>query len=257
MSVSSGLLVEGGSVTTLRLNRPEQRNALNSETIEGLINALEAYGQDAAVRVIRITGTGDKAFCAGADLRQVEALQSVDEVRRYFGGMARLMAAMHRCPKPIIAAVFGYTLAGGMGLAAGADLVVAAQDTVFGLPEIQIGLFPMVVMAPIMRHLGQRRTLELAWTGDRIDAETAERWGFVNRVYPTSDLQAESLRFCQELAEKSAFITSLGKQASRTAGDLPYEDALRYLQEMVSLVALSEDSREGIRAFWEKRRPRW
>lgn len=255
--MSDGIIVEEGVVTTLRLNRPEQRNALNSETIETLINALETYGGAAQVRVIRLTAAGDKAFCAGADLRQVDALQSVEEVRQYFGGMARLMAAMHRCPKPIVAAVFGYTLAGGMGLAAGADLVVAAEDTVFGLPEIQIGLFPMVVMAPIMRHLGQRRTLELAWTGDRIDAKTAERWGFVNRVYPTPNLQRDSVKFCEELSEKSAFIASLGKQAARTAEDLPYEDALRYLQEMVSLVALSDDSREGIRAFWEKRRPRW
>jgi enoyl-CoA hydratase len=253
----SSVLVERGPVATVRLNRPERRNALDSPTIERLIAVLGELGSDPAVRVIRLTAAGDRAFSAGADLHEVESINGVEGMRRYFGGMARLLEALSACPKPVLAAVFGYTLAGGMGMAAGADLLWAADDTVFGLPEVSIGLFPMVVMAAISRHIGRRRTLELAWSGDRIDAATAERWGLVNRVVPRAALEEESRAYCERLATKSPFIAALGKEAHNQMADLPYPQALRYLRDMVSLVALSEDSREGIRAFWDKRDPLW
>ena len=253
----STVLVERGRVATVRLNRPEARNALNTPTILRLIEVFQQLRDDGEVRVIRLTATGDRAFSAGADLKEVEALQGVEAARAYFGGMADLLSAMFSCQKPIVAAVFGYTLAGGMGLAAGADLLVAADDTVFGLPEVGVGLFPMVVMSAISRHIGRRRTLELAFTGDRIDAGTAERWGFVNQVWPKAALEENSLALAGRLAEKSSFILSVGKEAFGQMDDLPYPAQLRYLKEMVSLVALSEDSKEGIRAFWEKRPPSW
>lgn len=251
----AGVDVEAsGRVVTLRLNRPQARNALNTAVIEELIRRLDDAGRDEATAVVRLAAAGDRAFCAGADLHEVATLDGVAAVRRYFGGMARLVEALERCPKPVVAAVFGYTLAGGMGLAAGADLLVAADDAVFGLPEIQVGLFPMVVMAPIARHLGRRRTLELAWSGERIDAATAERWGFVNQVWPKDQLEAASLEFCQRLAEKSPFILRMGKEAASVLGNMAYGDQLRYLKEMVGLVALSDESRQGLAAFWEQRR---
>jgi enoyl-CoA hydratase/carnithine racemase len=255
MTTDGEVMMESdGPVTTLRLNRPDALNALTSTVIDRLVELLDQVGRDPATVVVRLAATGDRAFCAGADLKEVRMLQGVEAVRAYFGGMARLVEAMERCPKPIVAAAFGYTLAGGMGLAAAADLLLAADNTVFGLPEIQIGLFPMVVMAPITRQLGRRRTLELAWSGERIDAATAERWGFVNRLVPKEELERESLRYCHQLAEKSAFILQMGKEAAGVFGNLPYGDQLRYLKEMVGLVALSEDSRAGIEAFWQSRR---
>ncbi|MGC8486874.1 MAG: enoyl-CoA hydratase/isomerase family protein [Clostridia bacterium] len=251
------VLVEPGRVTTVRLNRPGARNALNTPTVTRLLHVFQDLAADPAVAVIRLTASGERAFSAGADLREVEALGDVAAVRGYFGGMADLLNAMFACPKPIVAAVFGYTLAGGMGLAAGADLLLAADDAVFGLPEIGVGLFPMVVMSAISRHIGRRRTLELAFTGDRIDAATAERWGFVNRVVPKADLDQASQALCARLSEKSGLIMALGKEAFGQMADLPYPAQLRYLKDMVSLVALSDDSKEGIRAFWEKRPPVW
>ena len=254
----SGVLVErAGRVATLRLNRPAASNALNTAVIEELCDRLGEVGEDSEAAVVRLTAAGNRAFCAGADLKEVQALAGVEAVRRYFGGMARLIEAMERCPKPIVAAVFGYTLAGGMGLAAGADLVVAADNTVFGLPEIQVGLFPMVVMAPISRHLGRRRTLELAWSGDRLDVATAERWGFVNRVLPHEELDAGSLAYCERLARSSAFILRMGKEAAGVFPSLPASEQMQYLREMVGMVALSDDSRAGLAAFWaERSRPR-
>jgi enoyl-CoA hydratase/carnithine racemase len=251
------VLVERGRVTTVRLNRPQARNALNAEVMDRLRQVFQELARDPDVAVIRLTATGEQAFSAGADLREVEALTGVEAVRAYFGGMALLLEAMFSCPKPIVAAAFGYTLAGGMGLAAGADLLVAASDTVFGLPEIGVGLFPMVVMAAISRHIGRRRTLQLAFTGERIDAATAERWGFVNHLWPQAELEAESLALCERLSEKSAAILALGKEAYGQMADMAYPAQLHYLKDMVSLVALSEDSKEGVRAFWERRPPVW
>jgi enoyl-CoA hydratase/carnithine racemase len=253
----SELIVEPGRVATLRLNRPAARNALNTATIQALIDAVERLGRDSGVALIRLTAVGDRAFCAGADLKEVDALSDVTAVRRYFGGMARLLRALWACPKPVVAVVFGYTLAGGMGLAAGADLLVAADDTVFGLPEVEIGLYPMVVMAPIIRILGRRRALELAWSGRRLDVATAERWGFVNRIVPAATREADGLAYCEELAARSGLISRLGKAGAGPAWDLDYPGALAWLEEQVGVVALSEDSREGLRAFWEKRPPVW
>jgi enoyl-CoA hydratase/carnithine racemase len=255
--VQDPVLVERGPVATVRLNRPERRNALDLPTITRLTAVVGDLAADPGVRVIRLTAVGDRAFCAGADLHEVENLAGVEGYRRYFGGLATLLDLLYRCPKPVVAAVFGFTLAGGMGLAAGADLLWAADDTVFGLPEIGIGLFPMVVMAAIGRHIGRRRTLELALSGQRIDAATAERWGFVNRVVPRAALEEDSLAYCARLADQSPLIMELGKEAYGQMADMPYPAALRYLREMVSLVALSDDAAEGIRAFWEKRPPRW
>jgi enoyl-CoA hydratase/carnithine racemase len=250
------VLVEPGRVATVRLNRPARRNALSSTALDALVGALEALGQDDGVRVVRLTAAGTRAFCAGADLEEVAGLTDVGAVRRYFGRMARVLAALARCPKPVVAVVFGYTLAGGMGLAAAADLLVAADDTVFGLPEVAVGLYPMVVTAPIARVLGRRRTLDLAWSGRFVDVETAERWGFVNQVVPAAGREQAGLDYCQALAGRSGLIAGLGKTGAGPAEDLDYESALRWLEEQVAVVALSPDSREGIAAFRQPRAPR-
>jgi enoyl-CoA hydratase/carnithine racemase len=245
------------AIVELAIDRPEARNALNTETIRELTQALAHWAQDPTVHAVIVTGTGDRAFCAGADLKEVQQLDGVDARRRYFGGVATLLETMAMAPQLVIAAIFGYTLAGGLGLAAGADFVVAADDTQGGLPEIHIGLFPMVVMAPIARAIGPRRTLELVMSGRLVDVATLDRWGFCNRVVPKDQLHAEAWRFAREITPGSAAIRRLGKDAWRTLQDLPYRDALQYLKNMVSLVAMTEDSAEGVNAYLAHRDPNW
>jgi enoyl-CoA hydratase/carnithine racemase len=171
--------------------------------------------------------------------------------------MAQLIQSLQKLPQPVIGAVFGHVLAGGMGLAAGVDLLVADENSRFGLPEVKVGLYPMVVTAPISRLIGMRRTLELSLTGRLIDVSTAERWGLVNRVAPTGQTLNEALRLANEIRVGSPVIARLGKEGWRLAQDLEMADALAALKNLVTLVALSEDSREGVAAFTEKRSPNW
>lgn len=246
-----------GPVTEIWLNRPAMRNALNTPMIEELSGLLKEVGRDRAIDVVILTAAGDRAFCAGADLSEVERLRTLDERRDYFSGMASLVEALRNLPQPVIGAVFGYTLAGGMGLAAGVDLLVAAEDTHFGLPEVKIGLYPMVVTAPIARLIGLRRTLELALTGRMIDVRTAEAWGFVNQVVPMADLLTSARKWAEEIRAGSPLIARLGKEGSRLQQDMAFPEALEYLKNMVSMVAGTRDSQEGVRAFREKRNPVW
>jgi enoyl-CoA hydratase/carnithine racemase len=242
-------------VATVTINRPEVRNALDTPTIDALGAAFSELARDSAVRVVVLRGAGDAAFCAGADLKEVAALADLPARRRYFGGVANVLETIHRMPQPVIARVAGFALAGGMGLAAGCDFVIASDNAEFGLPEITLGLFPMVVMAPILRLVGPRAAVELALGGERIDANRAERIGLVTRVVPISQLDSEVRRLARRLKSFSPLVLGLGKQAIYHSGSMDYVSALNYLREMVALVASSEDLAEGVRAFLEKRAP--
>lgn len=253
----SNVEIRLGAVTEIWINRPAVRNALNTATILELIEALDAIGRDDKVEVVILTGAGDKAFCAGADLSEVQQLSTQEAVRAYFGQMARLIDRLQRLPQPLVGAAFGYTLAGGMGLAAGVDLLICAEDTRFGLPEVKVGLYPMVVTAPIARLIGARRTLELGLTGRTLDAATAEAWGFVNRVVPAHRLMDEARALAEEIRVGSPLIARLGKEGWRLSQDMDMGQAMETLKNLVSLVALSDDSQEGVTAFMEKRPPTW
>ncbi len=249
--------IEHKAISRVMLNRPEVRNALNQETIRELIEAFRDLERDPLVHVIILSSEGGKAFCAGADLNEVANLKTMETVRNYFSLMGRLIETIHGLSIPVIAATFGYTLAGGMGLAAACDFVVAAEDGYFGLPEVKIGLFPMVVMAPISRLIGPRRTLELALTGRLVRAQEMDRWGFCNAVVPVENVQSQAMELAETISLGSPVITRMGKEAWRQAHDLEYHKAIEYLQNMVSLIAMSDDSHEGVRAFQEKRSPLW
>lgn len=253
----SNLDLKPGPVTEVAIARPEVRNALNTSTIAELTAVLERLGKDPAVDVVILTGAGDKAFCAGADLGEVQRLSSSEEARAYFGGMAHLIQTLQQLPQPVIGAAFGYVLAGGMGLAAGVDLLVASDDARFGLPEVNVGLYPMVVTAPISRLIGPRRTLELSLTGRMIDAATAYDWGFVNRLAPAGQSLGEARALAEEIRRGSSVVARMGKEGWRLAQDLEMSSAMEALKNLVSLVVLSEDSREGVAAFTEKRKPDW
>lgn len=253
----SNLLIHPGPVTEVAINRPRVRNALNTETIEELLDLLAELSRDDGVDVVVLTGTGDKAFCAGADLSEVASLSDPDAVTRYFGNMARLISTLNHLPQPVIGAAFGHVLAGGMGLAAGVDLLVASEDAHFGLPEVKVGLYPMVVTAPIQRLIGARRTLDLSLTGRIIDAETAYAWGLVNRLVAPGRARAEALALAEEIHAQSPLIARRGKEGWRLAQELDTDAAMQALKSLVSLVALTDDSKEGVAAFLQKREPQW
>jgi enoyl-CoA hydratase/carnithine racemase len=252
------LLVEvRDGVATLTLNRPEVRNALSRTMIAEIEVALRHLEADPEARVIVLQGAGDRAFCAGADLKGVGDRGTTLQARESFGGLARVLEAMARMRAPIIARVHGFALAGGCGLAAGCDIVLAAEDAVFGLPEIKIGLLPLIVMAPILRAVGRKRGMLMILSGEQVSAREAYEMGLVSRLVPRAELDGAVGALARSLAGYSPTALGLAKEAAATASDMEYGAALRYLREMITLVALSDDAREGIAAFFEKRPPRW
>lgn len=255
MQFENLLLERDEGIVTVTINRPDARNALNTPTLAELSRAFSELSGDQDARVVVVRGAGDLAFCAGADLKEVAQLADLPARRRYFSAVAELLEIIHRMPQPVIARVAGYALAGGMGLAAGCDFVLAADNAEFGLPEIRLGLFPMVVMAPILRLCGPRAAVELALGGDRIDARRAYEMGIVTRVVALADLDAEVNRLARKLAGFSPLVMGIGKQALYGSASMDYVSALGYLKEMVSLVATSEDLAEGVNAFLSKRAP--
>jgi enoyl-CoA hydratase len=245
-------------VRTICIDREERRNALDRATLDELEAAFSAAGRDDAVRAIVLRGAGERAFCAGADLSELLEHQTIDANRRHFDGVARVMQAMHQAGPPVIARVQGFALAGGCGLAVAADFTLASERAVLGLPEIGIGLLPMVVSAPIYRATGSRKAvLDLVLTGRRVEAKEALALGLVTRVVPEASLDAEVEKLALQLASLSPAVVRLGKEAVYTMCEMEYGTALRYLREMIVLTSLTEDAKEGIRAFFEKRSPQW
>ncbi|HEX7215343.1 MAG TPA: enoyl-CoA hydratase-related protein [Methylomirabilota bacterium] len=257
MSETPVLVDVADGVARVTLNRPSVRNALNPAMLAALDAALRRLEDDAAARAIVLRGAGDRAFCAGADLKGVADRGTTLQARESFGGLARILEYMGRMRTPIIAQVRGYALAGGCGLAAGCDVVVAADDAVFGLPEIRVGLLPLVVMAPILRAVGRKRAMLMILSGEPVTAREAYEMGLVSRLVPPGDLESVVSALAAALAGYSPTALGLAKEAASMVPDMEYGAALRYLREMITLVALSDDAREGIAAFFEKRAPRW
>jgi enoyl-CoA hydratase/carnithine racemase len=256
----SGIRVatDARGIRTLLIDREARRNALDRATLDGLESALDDAARDPAVRVLVLRGAGTRAFSAGADLEELLAHETIDERRRHFDGVARVVTAMHRAPQPVVARVQGFALAGGCGLAVAADFTIAGESAVFGLPEIGIGLLPLVVSAPILRAVGSRKTLlDLVLTGRRVAASEALALGLASRVVPDPRLDEEVDALAAQLADLSPTALRLGKEAVYTMADMEYGAALRYLREMIVLTAMTEDAKEGIRAFFEKRKPVW
>jgi enoyl-CoA hydratase/carnithine racemase len=245
-------------VHTITIDREDRRNALDRATLDELEAAFEAAGRDEAVRAVVLRGAGERAFCAGADLGELLAHETIEAHRRHFDGVARVILAMHRLGAPVITRVQGFALAGGCGLAVAGDLTVAGRSAVFGLPEIGIGLLPMVVSAPIWRATGSRKVvLDLVLSGRRVAAEEARELGLVTRVVADEELDAEVDALAERLAGLSPAVVRLGKRAIYRMTEMDYESALAYLRETVVLAARTDDAKEGIRSFFEKREPRW
>ncbi len=247
--------VEGGTAS-LTIDREAARNALSPAVVQQLVEGLERADADVQVRCIVLTGAGQRVFCAGGDLGGMtgDGFLSGHEGRRAYG---LLLQHFQQVKKPTIARVNGHALAGGLGLVLACDLAVASADAGFGTPEIDRGLFPMMLMALLQRHLGRKRALELVLTGDRLTAQQAMEWGLVNRVAPAAELDAATRALADKLAGKSQAIVGLGRRAYFTAEDLPLGQAVEFLASQLSLNVLTDDAAEGVTAFLEKRPAKW
>jgi enoyl-CoA hydratase/carnithine racemase len=248
-------LSEDGLVGTATIDRPEERNAFNEAVITGLLDVCEAV-DGSETRVLVIRGAGG-TFCSGGDLSEMPIGGSAQQYREGFSGLSRLVQRLQDAGALTVAAVEGYCLAGGLGLAAGCEFVLAAEDATFGTPEVDVGLFPAQAMAPIMRIVHEKRGLELLFTGDHVGAPEAHEMGLVTRVLDPDAFQAELDAFVDELAANSPVMIEMGKEAYYEQREMDFDRALAYLREVIALLAMSEDTEEGIEAFLTDRDPEW
>lgn len=251
------LTTKQDGITTLTINRPERRNALSNATIDALRQGFAAAAADRETRVVVLTGSGDKSFCAGGDLSDMSPSDGMLDLHHQRGGFADLLLEMQHLPQPIVGRVNGDALGGGFGLALACDIVVAADHARFGTPEIKVGLFPMMIMALIVRHVGRKAAMEMMLTGQRFDAARALELGCINRIVAADDLDAETYALAANVASFSPAIQRLGRKAFYETQDMSFEESLRMLHNELTLATLSEDASEGIMAFLSKRQPEW
>jgi len=247
-----------GNVATIALDEPETRNALSEQVLDELLAAFEAARADADARCVVLTSTHDKVFSSGGNLAGFSA--DVPLIRKHLETGARfprLFRTIGELGKPTLCAANGHVLAGALGLALACDLIVAREDARFGTPEINVGVFPFMIMALIYRNVGRKKTNELLLLGEQIPATEAERIGIVNRVVPAAEFDAAVQDWAERLAAKSPLLMRLGKDAMYRQQDMAFADALEYLQAQLSLAFSTEDIQEGVKAFFEKRDPVW
>lgn len=257
MSYETVLYTVEEGVLTLTINRPEARNALSPRTIEELLQALAQAESDPSVQVVVLTGAGDRAFSAGGDLGGGGSVPTPYERYEMNRRFAELLKRLNDYPKPTIARINGYCLAGAMGLAGSCDFSIAHEEAQFGTPEIDRGLFPMMIMAVLLRVLPRRRATELMFLGERISARTAYEWGFLTAVVPQTELDLKVRELAEKCKQKSPAVFRLGRHALATIDSMPFNQAVEYLSTMLLVNTLTEDAMEGIMAFFEKREPQW
>jgi enoyl-CoA hydratase/carnithine racemase len=244
-----------GGVETLTLNYPERRNAIGPRMSNELLWALEDARAADEVRAIVLTGEG-KAFCSGGDF--AEMTSGVTESKLpHKGDYADLLVALAKSDKPVIARVNGVAMGGGLGLVAASTFAVASTDAKLGTPEIDVGLFPMMIMAILARHVPRRRLLEMMLFGEKLDAAEAARVGLVNRAVPPAELDVAVKHITDTLATKSPITVRLGLRAFAAQDDLDLEAALPLLRARLAECLSTDDAREGLMAFLEKRPPKW
>ncbi len=252
---SEVLLERRGKALWITLNRPEKRNAINQAVIAGVREGYERAHADPEVRAIVLTGAGDKAFCAGADLQPGQGF--VFDYSKPNADYADLMRLASNSTLPSIVRVNGVCMAGGMGLFCMADMAVAADHVRFGLPEVKVGVFPMQVMSLLQRLVPPRVLREWAYTGEPFSAEAAREAGLVNHVVPAVELDATVEWLIGRLVDKSPTAIRRGKYAMRAIEAMSFDQAIAYTETQIATMALTEDAKEGLAAFNEKRKPEW
>jgi enoyl-CoA hydratase len=244
-------------VATVTLNRPDQRNALNGELLAALVHAMKRVRDDDAVRAVVLTGAGDRVFCAGADLGGFAA--DAPLVDKHFASdlFLEFFRLMPRLGKPSLCAANGHVLAGGMGLALSCDLVIAKEGARFGTPEINVGAFPYMIMSIIYRNVPRKKVNEMILLGEQIPAEQAVEYGLANKVVPADEFDAAVDDWAAKLSSKSPLLMRIGHDAIYRQQDMAIDDALEFLRSQLSLTFSTEDVKEGVAAFFEKREPEW
>jgi len=255
-SASPVELERGNTVARLVLNRPERRNALSQAVMLEMLDALDAVANDETARVLVIEGRGP-AFSAGHDLTEMAAEHDAAFYEELFSTCVRLMTRVQELPQPVIAKVRGVATAAGCQLVAACDLAIASDDSRFATPGVNIGLFCSTPMVPVARSIGRKRALEMLFTGEMIDARTAVDWGLVNRAVPGDRLDAEVDALAERIASASPYVVALGKRVFYAQDQLPEDAAYRIARPAMVDNAQADDAHEGMRAFLEKRAPRW
>jgi enoyl-CoA hydratase/carnithine racemase len=245
-----------GDALWIWINRAERRNAINAEVLAGISAAIEESLTDSSLRAVVLTGTGEKAFCAGADLTDGPGTfqAAADLPTTDFGRLARLV---RRLGVPLIARVNGACIAGGMGLMALCDLAIAAEHARFGLPEVRVGVFPMQVLVLLRATVHARHLNQLCLTGEQIGAPRAADIGLINEVAPAGELDARVEATIQLLRSASPVAVRRGKHALFALEHMAFEEAIAFAEAQIALASRSSDAAEGLQAFNEKRKPRW
>ena len=248
--------VEGhGVIRCIAIDRPERLNALNAATLDALHTAFDAAAADPAVRVVVLTGSGPKAFVAGADIAEMSAL-SPAEARDFSLRGTRMMRRVEKMPKPVIAMINGFALGGGLELAMSCHLRIAADTAKVGQPEINLGLIPgFGGTQRLLRLAGRAATLELCLLGAPIDATRALALGIVNRVVPAADLEAETMTLAEQLATSAPLALRGMLDCVNIGGECGIEEGLEYESAQFGLIFSTDDMREGTKAFLERRKP--
>jgi enoyl-CoA hydratase/carnithine racemase len=249
--------VRDDGVATISLNSPENRNALSNELLSELIAAFEQARDDERVRCVVLTSSHEKVFSAGGSLDQFAA--DVPLVHKHFATerFPALFTTILGLGKPTLCAANGHVLAGALGIALACDLILAREGATFGTPEINVGVFPFMIMALIYRNVPRKKANEMLLLGERLSAEEAREAGIVNRVLPADEFDAAVNDWATKLASKSPVLMKLGKDAMYHQLDMSLAHALEHLRSQLSIAFTTEDIQEGVRAFFEKRDPNW
>ena len=250
------LVERKGAVQWITINREARRNALNEQVVRTIDAAIKAAVDGGEVRAIVITGAGDKAFCAGADLAKgTQGFAFAVDFARPKHYIVDLFKRLQECTLPVIARVNGHVMAGGFGLLCACDMAVAADDIRIGTTESKIGVTPMMILPYMLRVLPPRKLQEMCITGEQFSAQDALDWGVVNYVVPRAELDAKLDWLLSRVTDKSPTAIRLGKQAFAAMRDMGLREALEYAQAMVPVMSSTEDAKEGMAAFQEKRAP--
>jgi enoyl-CoA hydratase len=250
------LCEQEGRVAILTINRPDKMNALSEQVRSEMLAHLDRLAVDDGVGVVVLTGAGDKAFIAGADISEFEGRSPFDQ--RHAMRSPRVFDVMASYPKPVIAMINGYCLGGGCELAMSCDLRVASNKASFGQPEINLGLIPGGSGTQRMpRLVGSGQAMRLILSGDRISADEAKQIGLADLVFPHEELRAKTLELAQRIAAKSPLTLKVAKEAIRASERMGVEEGLLYERDLFCLCFASEDKKEGVAAFLEKRPPSW
>jgi enoyl-CoA hydratase/carnithine racemase len=248
---------DDGLVLRATIDRVDQRNALNRNVIKGLLDTFDV-ADETDVRVVVVRGAGD-TFCAGGDIKSMASAigQGSQAYREGFAGMKQLVETAVDTGALTVAAVEGYCLAGGMGLAAACDVIVAADDATFGTPEVEIGIFPAQALVPIMRTVNEKQALKLLFTGEHIDADRAHDIGFTTDVVPADAFDEQLDCIVDDLVTPSSFMIELGKESFYNQREMTFSEGLDYMHEMVTLLAMSDDAEKGFNAYLTDSEPDW